>query len=172
MIRTRHNNVMHAKPDLHVFLEWTINRSGSVITDVITLENFYEIRSRYPCFDSPNGQLNASATQQLGEGLVVTETRYRVRDKSTGKTVWRHNEKSHGSYDPPWGAGFGNLELIQWSADSAEVRFAIRCTDTVNVTDWIAARTDQSGGFATGVITKNGLRNVDRTQQQTNAPTQ
>jgi len=116
-------------------------------------------------FDSPNGQLTASATQQLGEGLVVTETRYRIRDKSTGKTVWKHVEKSHGSNDPPWGAGFGNLELIQWSADSAEVRFAIRCTDTVNVTDWIAARTDQSGGFATGVTTKNGLRNVDRTQQ-------
>ena len=27
-------NVMHAKPDLRVFLKWMINRSGSVITDV------------------------------------------------------------------------------------------------------------------------------------------
>ena len=123
-------------------------------------------------FDSPNGQLTASATQQLGEGLVATETRYRITDKTTGKTVWKHHEKSHGSNDPPWGAGFGNLELIQWSADSAEVRFAIKCTNTVNVTEWIAARTDQSGGFATGVNTKNGLRNVDRTQQQTDTPTQ
>ena len=30
---------MHAKPDLRVFLKWMIARSGSVITDVITLEN-------------------------------------------------------------------------------------------------------------------------------------
>ena len=29
---------MHAKPDLRVFLEWMIAGSGSVITDVITLE--------------------------------------------------------------------------------------------------------------------------------------
>ena len=28
---------MHAKPDLRVFLKWMIARSGSVITDVITL---------------------------------------------------------------------------------------------------------------------------------------
>ena len=33
------NNVMHAKPDLRVFLEWMIACSGSVITDVIPLEN-------------------------------------------------------------------------------------------------------------------------------------
>ena len=30
---------MHAKPDLRVFLQWLIARSGSVITDVITLNN-------------------------------------------------------------------------------------------------------------------------------------
>jgi len=83
-------------------------------------------------FDSPNGSLTASATQQLGKGLVVTETHYRIRDKSTGKTVWQHDERSHGSNDPPWSAGFGNLELIQWSADSAEVRFALQCADTVH----------------------------------------
>ena len=33
---------MHAKPDLRVVLKWMINRSGSVIADVITL-NEYEI---------------------------------------------------------------------------------------------------------------------------------
>ena len=33
----RHNNAMHAKPDLRVVLEWTIGRSGSVIADVIQL---------------------------------------------------------------------------------------------------------------------------------------
>ena len=32
------NNVMHAKPDLRVFLKWMIAGSGSVITDVITLQ--------------------------------------------------------------------------------------------------------------------------------------
>ena len=30
-------NVMHAKPDLRVFLKWMITRSGSVITAVIPL---------------------------------------------------------------------------------------------------------------------------------------
>ena len=30
---------MHAKPDLRVFLKWIINRSGSVITDVMSLKN-------------------------------------------------------------------------------------------------------------------------------------
>ena len=31
--QTRDNNVMHAKPDLRVFLKWMIAGSGSVITD-------------------------------------------------------------------------------------------------------------------------------------------
>ena len=35
---TQDNNVMHAKPDLRVFLKWMITRSGSVITAVIPLE--------------------------------------------------------------------------------------------------------------------------------------
>ena len=35
------NNVMHAKPDLRVFLEWMIARSGSVITDVIRLQKLH-----------------------------------------------------------------------------------------------------------------------------------
>jgi len=35
--KTADNNVMHAKPDLRVFLKWMIARSGSVITDVMPL---------------------------------------------------------------------------------------------------------------------------------------
>ena len=38
---TQDNNVMHAKPDLRVFLKWMITRSGSVIADVITLNPFW-----------------------------------------------------------------------------------------------------------------------------------
>ena len=34
---TANNSVMHAKPDLRVFLKWMIAGSGSVITDVILL---------------------------------------------------------------------------------------------------------------------------------------
>ena len=41
--QTRHNNVMHAKPDLRVVLKWMIYRSGSVITDVIWLISSYAI---------------------------------------------------------------------------------------------------------------------------------
>ena len=36
------NNVMHAKPDLRVFLKWMIANSGSVITDVITLDKSHQ----------------------------------------------------------------------------------------------------------------------------------
>ena len=36
-MKTRHNNVMHVKPDLRVLLKWMIAGSGSVITDVIGL---------------------------------------------------------------------------------------------------------------------------------------
>ena len=36
---TQDNNVMHAKPDLRVFLKWMITRSGSVITAVIRLNH-------------------------------------------------------------------------------------------------------------------------------------
>ena len=169
-----------------------IYRSGSVIAAVITLRNYNMLKPTpftlavcciaallLGCegssgfgqsFDSPNGKLNASATDYYGKGQVVREIRYIITDKSTGKTIWKHVEKSHGSNDPPLGAGFGNLELIQWSPDSAEVGFAIKCTDIVNATDWIAARTDESGGFAAGVVEKNGLRNVDRTKQQLNPP--
>ena len=35
MRQTSDNNVMHAKPDLRVFLKWMTAGSGSVITDVI-----------------------------------------------------------------------------------------------------------------------------------------
>ena len=35
--QARHNNVMHAKPDLRAFLKWKIAGSGSVITDVMRL---------------------------------------------------------------------------------------------------------------------------------------
>ena len=35
--KSANNNVMHAKPDLRVFLKWMIADSGSVITDVMSL---------------------------------------------------------------------------------------------------------------------------------------
>jgi len=44
--KLRDNNVMHAKPDLRVFLKWMITRSGSVITDVITLEPHLNVPSK------------------------------------------------------------------------------------------------------------------------------
>jgi len=37
LARTRDNNVRHAKPDLRVLFKWMINRSGSVVTDFVTL---------------------------------------------------------------------------------------------------------------------------------------
>ena len=39
---TQDNNAMHAKPGLRVVLEWKIAGSGSVIADVITLNNVNE----------------------------------------------------------------------------------------------------------------------------------
>jgi hypothetical protein len=56
--------VLHAKPDLRVVLKWMINRSGSVITDVIPLEfwilrtsNIYEIGDRHTCDNVPSRAL-------------------------------------------------------------------------------------------------------------------
>ena len=47
--QTSDNNVMHAKPDLRVFLKWMIARSGSVITDVMSLKLDTELHfSTYP----------------------------------------------------------------------------------------------------------------------------
>ena len=46
--KARDNNVMHAKPDLRVFLKWMIAGSGSVITDVIRLENWAKIHLGEP----------------------------------------------------------------------------------------------------------------------------
>ena len=42
---SRDNNAMHAKPDLHVVLEWKIAGSGSVIADVITLIENWHVES-------------------------------------------------------------------------------------------------------------------------------
>jgi hypothetical protein len=39
LVDALNNNVMHAKPDLDVLFNDEINRSGSVITAVITLRN-------------------------------------------------------------------------------------------------------------------------------------
>ena len=48
---------MHAKPDLRVFLKWMIARSGSVITDVITL-NLISLSNPRGLKDFP-GETNA-----------------------------------------------------------------------------------------------------------------
>ena len=42
------NNVMHAKPDLRVFLKWMIAGSGSVITDDIPLKHPKMEREKHP----------------------------------------------------------------------------------------------------------------------------
>ena len=45
-----HNNVMHAKPDLRVFLKWMIAGSGSVITAVIQRRRLRISQSRSKVF--------------------------------------------------------------------------------------------------------------------------
>ena len=50
------NNAMHAKPDLRVVLKWMINRSGSVIADVIRVNQMaisFVVRTPY---EVPNGR--------------------------------------------------------------------------------------------------------------------
>ena len=59
LAKTQHNNVMHTKPDLRVFLKWVIAGSGSVITDVLRLIDMrYSLLFFLPlaicgCADSP-----------------------------------------------------------------------------------------------------------------------
>ena len=55
---------MHAKPDLRVFLKWMINRSGSVITAVIT-------------FHARSGWWDAQSVQhQTRDMLVHRDSRF------------------------------------------------------------------------------------------------
>ena len=63
MVESSDNNVMHAKPDLRVFLKWMVIRSGSVITDVIPLSSEPPINCEILTFellamDVINGWLN------------------------------------------------------------------------------------------------------------------
>ena len=44
--RTQHNNVMHEKPDLRVFLKWMIADYGSVIADVIWLQGRANVNAK------------------------------------------------------------------------------------------------------------------------------
>jgi len=43
---------MHTKPGLRVLLEWKINRSGSVITDVMPFKELPSQHGTSPAFDS------------------------------------------------------------------------------------------------------------------------
>ena len=65
---TANNNMMHAKPDLRVFLEWMIARSGSVITAVIPLGvSVYQTTNQTIAVDDPLGR---SLRCMLCRGLV------------------------------------------------------------------------------------------------------
>ena len=56
--RTPDNNVMHAKPDLRVFLKWMIARSGSVITDDYEVQSLASVFVRISdCFFLPFDRL-------------------------------------------------------------------------------------------------------------------
>ena len=65
---------MHAKPDLRVFLKWMINRSGSVITDVI-LRNYRASAMFVKCKGmQPVACRNASiATSMLVQHVVFAD---------------------------------------------------------------------------------------------------
>jgi len=111
-------------------------------------------------FDSPDGKYKASATPYQ-TGILRIE--YRIRDNETGATIWRHDQPSSLA-DPPYGAGFGNYEYIQWSGDSTEVRFAIKCRETTDPVQWIAA-VRKENAFAEGVRKRDGLRLANRLER-------
>lgn len=113
-------------------------------------------------FDSPNGKYAASAMPFYGKSARIE---YRVKETRTGRTIWKHDEARDDESAPPYGAGFGELELIQWSQDSLEVRFATKCRERLQVVEWIATHQDKQGLFSKGAKCDSGLRPVHRDQQ-------
>ena len=66
MARKPDNNVMHAKPDLRVFLKWTIAHSGSVITDVIPLKTPLPLKRIDSSKQLPMNNKHATNEKPLG----------------------------------------------------------------------------------------------------------
>ena len=62
---TQDNNVMHAKPDLRVFLKWMITRSGSVITAVMSL------KPRQTVHQNPENRQLVSSTISFGGNFTL-----------------------------------------------------------------------------------------------------
>ena len=107
--------------------------------------------------DSPDGRFKASAA------IYSSMIKYRIRDIQSGNVVWQHDEPTQNG-DPPYMGGFGNFEYIQWSDDSNEVRFTIKCVNTTNPVKWIAAAL-VADAFEDGVRTDEGLRPANRLER-------
>ena len=94
--KARDNNVMHAKPDLRVFLKWMIAGTGSVITDVIPLiASMYRLLIAFLIFTGGCGSPEShQATSRTPGGWLQTDVAGRA-------LVYRHeNGEDRSQYSP------------------------------------------------------------------------
>ena len=129
---------MHAKPDLRVFLKWMIAGSGSVITDVITLNRTLRnlIHTRMP----------------LQFANVIADSQLRSRQRQWPYTACRSLGSSlcaTGSVSLVNGSPYRRLRrLFYCQAPSRQhATFSLR-RDTLSLAQNAAANSNWTGGFA------------------------
>lgn len=93
--------------------------------------------------ESPNGRYKAEAYYYYDGKREWLELQ--VTDTSSGEVIWRRNNGDQKANDPPFDQGFGFLDLIQWSEDSTEVRFAYEMFRVETVTKWLAVTINSEG---------------------------
>ncbi len=89
---------------------------------------------------SPDERYNASARYYYDcnrEWLVLL-----VQRASTETTIWEKDLGDRVAVHPPFDQGMGYLDLIQWSDDSTEVRFAHRVSNVTTVEEWLIVKLD------------------------------
>ena len=105
--RTQDNNVMHAKPDLRVFLKWMIAGSGSVITDVITPWQFTNTKALTKN-RTRTGDCNRTITTLLFARrlwicrVLGWRVRVRIFARQEGSVVSRCSSRDH-CWNSRWG---------------------------------------------------------------------
>jgi hypothetical protein len=110
--------------------------------------------------DSPDKKLSASAMFDPDDRLA-----YEIIDTQSKQVYWKLECGNRKEGDPPFDQGFGNIDLIQWSDDSREVRFAFRSQNVTDVVQWLAVSLDGEKKITASMsIVDIGFHPADRRQ--------
>ena len=114
---------------------------------------------------SPDGRYDAEATSWYDgnrQWLVLT-----ITDVGSGKVIWEEDLGERVDNRPPFDQGIGWLDLIQWSDDSTEARFAYsfpggQASGKEEVGEWLIVKLDEEGEVtATERVPGSRFRTVD-----------